>query len=80
MAVGLLLAITEVFVPASVFLGFAVGAFCVGLLMLIGVPLGGVPTTLLVFAIISAVAWVVLRRYLGVRRGQSKIIDRDVND
>lgn len=80
MAVGLILAIAEVFIPGAVFLGFAVGAFCVGLLMLVGIPLGGVPTMLLVFAIISAASWFALRRHLGVRRGQVKIIKDDVNE
>lgn len=80
MASGLILAIAEVFIPGAVFLGFAVGAFGVGLLMLIGIPLGGLSTTLLIFAIISAASWFALRRHLGVRRGQIKIIKDDVND
>lgn len=80
MAAGILLAILEVLLPGAVFLGFAIGALFVGLMLLIGLPLGGVPTTLLVFAIISAVAWFFVRRRLGVMRGQVKIFDEDIND
>ncbi|AML50742.1 MULTISPECIES: NfeD family protein [Falsihalocynthiibacter] len=80
MAAGVALAILEVILPGAIFLGFAVGAFMVGLLFLLGIPLGGVYTTFLVFAVISALAWFVLRRYLGVRKGQIKTFDKDIND
>ena len=80
MAAGIILAILEVILPGAVFLGFAIGALAVGVLMWIGIPLGGLSMTLLVFALISAAAWFVLRRYLGVRRGQMKTFDKDVND
>lgn len=80
MAGGVALAILEVLLPGSIFLGFAIGAFVVGLILLIGLPLGGLYTTLLAFAVISGLAWIVLRRYLGVRRGQVTTIDKDIND
>ncbi len=38
------------------------------------------PLTLAVFAGISAVAWAALRYGVGVRRGQVKIWDRDINE
>lgn len=80
MAAGVALAILEVILPGAIFLGFAVGAFMVGLLFLLGVPLGGVYMTFLMFAVISALAWLFLRRFLGVRKGQIKIINKDIND
>ncbi|WP_380055590.1 NfeD family protein [Falsihalocynthiibacter sp. SS001] len=80
MAGGIVLGILEILVPGSIFLGFAIGAISIGALQLIGVPLGGIYTVLLIWAVISAVAWIVLRRVLGVRRGQSKTFDRDIND
>lgn len=80
MAAGVALAILEVILPGAIFLGFAVGAFIVGLLFLLGIPLGGVYMTFLAFAVISALAWLVLRRFLGVRKGQIKTFDKDIND
>ena len=65
-------------------LGFAVGAVVVGLLMLLAgssVSLSSsLPLTLLIFAICSLVAWLVLRRMEGVRKGQKKLWDTDINE
>ncbi|MEO1046683.1 MAG: hypothetical protein AAFX04_14705, partial [Pseudomonadota bacterium] len=41
---------------------------------------GSLPFALLFFAICSLVAWLVLRKVLGVRQGQVKIWDRDINE
>ena len=35
---------------------------------------------LVVFAVLSLAAWLVMRRVVGIRRGQVKTIDHDVND
>jgi inner membrane protein len=80
---ALVLSIVEVFVPAFVFLGMAVGAVFVGvglafgLLGLIGATL---PVLAITFAVASVVAAIVLRRVLGVRRGQVKTWDTDINE
>jgi hypothetical protein len=39
-----------------------------------------VPALVLIFAVVSVVAWLVLRRMVGVRDGQVKVWDRDIND
>lgn len=82
MVAAILLAILEVVAPAQIFLGFAIGAASVGLALLLGVPgLGGsLPWMLLTGAILSLVAWLVIRRLAGVRDGQVKILDRDINE
>lgn len=82
---GIALAILEVFAPGFIFLGFAVGAVVVGLLMAIGGSVaatltGSISVTLLVFAVCSLVAWLVLRRLEGVRKGQKKLWDTDINE
>ena len=79
---ALLLAILEVIAPAQIFLGFAAGAAGVGLALLAGVPglAGSLPLTLLVFAVLSLVAWLILRPMLGVREGQVKHFERDINE
>jgi membrane protein implicated in regulation of membrane protease activity len=79
---ALVLAFVEVLAPAQIFLGFAVGAALTGLALLIGVPglAGSLPATLLVFAILSLVAWITIRRVVGIRKGQVKVWDRDINE
>ncbi|MEL6618750.1 MAG: hypothetical protein AAFP16_07735 [Pseudomonadota bacterium] len=80
---ALILAIIEVFVPAFVFLGLAVGAVVVGVSLgfgLLGVIGVSVPMLLLLFAVASVVAALSLRAVLGVRRGQVKHWDTDIND
>lgn len=82
MIAALALGTLEVLAPAQIFLGFAVGAAGVGLLLLVGVPglAGSVPLLLLVFAVLSLIAWFVIRRAVGVREGQVKIWHKDVNE
>ena len=81
---GIVLGILEVFAPGFIFLGFAVGAVVVGLLMLLAGSIvslsSSLPLTLLIFAICSLVAWLVLRRMEGVRKGQKKLWDTDINE
>lgn len=77
---GVGLAVLEVIAPAYVFLGFAVGAVVVGVLLWAGILGGGWPALALVFAIVSLVAWLLLRKVFGLRHGQVKIWDRDINE
>ena len=68
----------EILLPGFLFLGFAIGAAVVGALLLLGILLGA-ELLLLIFALLSLIAWLALRRYYG--RGQkAKIWDRDIND
>lgn len=81
---ALILATLEVFVPSYVFLGFAIGAALTGVSLWVtgseGALAGSLPMLLVTFAVLSLISWLVLRRLLGVREGQVKIIDRDIND
>lgn len=82
---GLALAIVEVLVPGYLFAGFAVGAVLTGTIIGIGLPGAGWLLTspvnaLLVFAVLSLCAWLALRALLGVRSGQIKHIDHDINE
>lgn len=76
---GFLLGILEVVVPGFIFLGFAVGAILTGIIVGLGMPAGST-ALLLIFAITSVVSWIALRRLVGVRQGQVKVWDRDIND
>jgi inner membrane protein len=76
---GFALGVLEVLVPGFIFLGFAIGAVVTGILVGLGVP-AGLPALILIFAVVSVVAWLVLRRVVGVREGQVKVWDHDIND
>lgn len=80
MVAGAVLAILEVVLPGFILLGFALGAALTGLLLWFGVLGGSLGLLLLVFGIASLVAWLALRRLVGVRRGQVKVWNRDIND
>ena len=76
---GFALGVLEILSPGYIFLGFAIGAVVTGILVGIGLPVG-LQFLILIFAIVSVIAWLGLRRTVGVRDGQVKIWDRDIND
>ncbi|WP_333714841.1 NfeD family protein [Yoonia sp.] len=80
MTLALLLATLEVIIPGYLFLGFAVGAGVMGLLMLFGLSASGLALTLVVFAVISLAAVLVMRRVFALPKGQVKTWDTDIND
>ena len=82
---GLVLAILEVLAPGWIFLGFAVGAGVVALLLAAGGPAaaamaGSVPILLVVFSVLSLVAWLIFRKVFGLRGGSVKTFDHDINE
>lgn len=84
-AASILLAIGEVILPTFVLLGFGAGAAVISAILFFGGPLAGfvsgsIPVLILSYAIVSLVAWLLLRRFLGVYRGQVKTFDHDIND
>lgn len=78
-AAGLGLAILEVFAPGFIFLGFAIGAGGMAVLMLMGVGLT-LPWALLIFALIALIAWVAMRKFFGLKGGSVKTFDEDINE
>ncbi len=79
---ALLMAILEVVAPAQIFLGFALGAAGVGFALLLGIPglATSPPMMLLLFAVLSLIAWLVIRRAVGIRKGQVKVFEHDINE
>lgn len=77
---GFALGVLEVLAPGYIFLGFAIGAVVTGVLVGTGLMGGSLPALLLVFAVASVAAWLALRRTMGVREGQVKLWDKDIND
>lgn len=78
---ALVLVIAEILIPAWIFFGFALGAFFLGATIWTGIGAGmSLAFSLVVFAVFSLIAYVILRQIFGVRRGQVKIWDKDIND
>ena len=81
--VALVFAFFEIILPAFVFLGMTIGAACVSLFMLLGGAefLGGsVAATLVIFAVASLTATLILRMVFELPKGQVKTFDSDIND
>ena len=70
----------EVLAPGFIFLGFGVGAGIVALLLALGLFGSNIAVILLIFAVLSLMAWLAMRRVFGLRKGQVKIWDKDIND
>lgn len=80
MVAALVLAFLELLLPGFFLLGIAGAVAIMGALLLLGLWPAGLPAALVVTAILSGVIWVLLRRFVGVREGQVRIWDRDIND
>lgn len=78
LAAALALAILEVMVPGFIFLGFAVGAAITALVLLLPVQLG-LMALLAIFAGLSLIAWLILRRVFRTPDDQTRIIHEDIN-
>ncbi|KJS45366.1 hypothetical protein [Roseovarius sp. BRH_c41] len=78
LAAALCLAILEVLVPGFIFLGFAIGAAVTALLVLLPLQLG-LTALLAVFAGLSLVTWVILRRLFKSTDDQTRVIHDDIN-
>lgn len=77
---ALFLAILETLIPGFIFVGFAIGAFAVSMLLLNTGLSVSLPALLLIFAAFSLAAWLGLRRYFALPKGQVKTFDSDIND
>ena len=80
MSGALILATLEVLIPGYIFLGFAIGAGMMGLLILFGISASGFAITLVIFSVLSLISYLVMRKYFALKTGQVKIWDTDVND
>ncbi len=80
MSAALAMATLEVIVPGYIFLGFAAGAFFVGAMLLIGITGMSLPVMLVIFAVLSLIAFLAMRKVFGLKTGQVKIWDRDINE
>ncbi|GHF53461.1 NfeD family protein [Seohaeicola zhoushanensis] len=79
MGAALVLAILEMVLPGFVLLGFAIGAFGIALMILIGIT-PSLPVMLFVWAGLALAAWLVLRRIFMLPKGQVKRFNTDINE
>jgi membrane protein implicated in regulation of membrane protease activity len=77
-AAALVLAMLEMVVPGFIFIGFACGAALVALLVLLPVD-PGLTALLAIFAGLSLLAWIVLRRLFRKKDDQTRVIHEDIN-
>ena len=80
MSAALVLATLEVLIPGYIFLGISAGAAMMGLLILFGISAKGFALTLAIFAVLSLISALAMRRFFGLRKGQVKIWDTDINE
>ncbi len=78
-AAALALAIFEMLAPGYIFLGFAIGAAVVAVLLWAGASFS-LPWLLVIMAGVALLSWLVLRQVFGIRKGQVKIIRHDINE
>ncbi|MEM9844960.1 MAG: hypothetical protein AAF965_09190 [Pseudomonadota bacterium] len=75
---ALVLAIAEVLLPGFIFLGIAIGA--VGIALLVAIAPGLSPALMTVlFAGLSLAAWLGLKRVFRARDGAARVIHDDIN-
>lgn len=77
---ALVLGILEVLLPGFVFLGFAIGAVVMALILLVPGIGFSLPVLLLIFAALSLASWLLLRKMFALPKGQVKSFDSDIND
>lgn len=78
---ALSLVVVEILLPGFIALGFGIGAGLIAVLLLIVPDLVVAPSLLiLLFAVLSLAAWLMLRRMFSLPTGQVKTFDRDIND
>jgi len=79
LSAALVLALIELTVPASIFLGFAIGALVMAAVVGFGV-ITNTSALLALFAALSLVAWIVLKRMFRHQTSAPRIVTRDIND
>ncbi len=80
LCLAIVLGVLEILAPGYIFLGFAIAALLVSLVLLGFGPLFSLPVLILLFAVLSLISWLVLRKMFAARSGQVRKFDHDIND
>ena len=77
--IALVVGLIELLAPGFIFLGFALGALVMAAVVYV-VPGLSVPVMLALFAILSLLAWIVLRQLFKRQSSGARIVTRDINE
>jgi len=77
--ISLALGVIELLVPGTIFLGFALGALGMAVLVYV-LPMSGVPALLAVFAFLSLISWIVLKMVFRRQSSGARVVTRDINE
>jgi len=80
LAAALALAVLEVLAPGFIFLGFAIGALVMTLLVAILPAALSVPVAMAIFAGLSLVSWIVLKLAFKSQSSGARRVTHDIND
>lgn len=76
---ALALGVVELLLPGSIFLGFALGALAMAVVVALWAPTN-VALMLALFAVLSLIAWVALRVLFKRQSSGVRIVTRDINE
>ncbi|MFT6674027.1 MAG: hypothetical protein ACJAVM_000198 [Sulfitobacter sp.] len=77
--IALALGVIELLAPGFIFLGFAGGALAMTLVVLV-FPAINIPALLALFALLSLLSWVILRRVFHRQSSGARIVTNDINE
>ncbi|MEM9969320.1 MAG: hypothetical protein AAF755_14705 [Pseudomonadota bacterium] len=77
--IALVLGVIELLAPAFIFLGFAIGAVVVAVIVAI-VSFTNIPALLALFATLSLIAWVALKLLFRRQSSGARVIREDINE
>ncbi|MEP5730113.1 MAG: hypothetical protein ABJL67_12170 [Sulfitobacter sp.] len=77
--IALGLGVVELLAPGFIFLGFAIGALVMALIVAV-ISLSSVSAMLALFAILSLIAWVALRSAFRKQSSGARIVTHDINE
>jgi len=80
LSLALALALLEISLPGFIFLGFAIGAAVMAIIVAILPTAMGAPLALAIFAGLSLIAWIGLRIGFRKQGSDARIITHDIND
>jgi membrane protein implicated in regulation of membrane protease activity len=76
---ALALGLLALFIPGTIFLGFALGAAAMAVIAAFAPDFSG-PPVLALFGFLSLLAWIVLRRVFRKQSSPTRIVTKDIND
>ena len=76
---ALALGVVELLAPGYIFLGFALGALAMAVVVFV-MPATNVPALLAMFAILSLIGWIILRILFRRQSSGARIVTRDINE